>query len=293
VGIETPERGDDSAARDPQEAARVEVVAWYPLRRRGARGTVPGGVAGPRERRFGVLTIDRETPVAEIVTTAPATARVFERHRIDYCCAGDRPLSRAAEERGIALDVLMEEIQAAVAAPPSAPEDAAGMGIGALVDLILERHHRYVWAEWPRVEELAAKVEKAHGASHPGVVPALARLVRRMGHEIRAHLEKEEQILFPALKDLDAGRALGLSCGVGGPISVMRWEHDEHAKAFETLHRLTNDLTVPEGACPTWRALYDALGAFERDLHRHVHLENHVLFPKALARLSGGCGCEE
>ncbi len=231
-----------------------------------------------------------EQTVASVVATAPETSRVFERHGIDYCCGGKIPLQDACARRGVAPDLLLQELEAA-AGPGAAPQRVWGEGeMGELVDHILATHHAFVKREIPRLSALVDKVHRVHGDTHPDTLPELARTWHAWAQELALHLEKEEMVLFPALKNLAAGRPFTLHCGLEGPISMMEWEHDQHGLVLARLRALTGGYVPPPEACGSWRALWSGLEAFERDLHQHVHLENNVLFPMARARQAPAVG---
>lgn len=222
--------------------------------------------------------------VGSVVAQAPETSRVFERHGIDYCCGGRMALAEACTQRGVAPEALLQELERTVGTRSAATRTWGPADMAGLVEHILSTHHVFVKAEIPRLSALMDKVERVHGAQHPDTIPVMARLWRALAQELFAHLGKEEEVLFPALKELAAGRKPGLHCGVEGPVSVMQMEHDQHGVVLARLRSLSGGYVPPAEACGSWRALYNGLEAFERDLHQHVHLENNVLFPMALER---------
>lgn len=232
---------------------------------------------------------DLKQEVASVVAAAPRTSRVFEKHGIDYCCGGKIPLAKACADRGVNETALLAELEAAVA--EGAPEqDWSKEPLGAVLDHVLSTHHAFVKREIPRLVALMDKVYRVHGANHPESIPEMWRIWKRISFELEQHLMKEEEILFPMIRQLEAtGSAHGHCGGVEGPIRVMEWEHDEHGKAFARLRELAHGYVPPADACGSWRALWSGLDEFEKDLHRHVHLENHVVFPRA-TELSGPCG---
>jgi regulator of cell morphogenesis and NO signaling len=226
--------------------------------------------------------------VSSVVAAAPRTSRVFERLGIDYCCGGKTPLEKACAAKGLDPQRVLSELEAAVAAP-SSERDWTNESASALVEHVLSTHHVFVKRELPRLVALMDKVNRVHGLTHLDSIPEMARIWTRLAFEVEQHLTKEEEILFPMILALDQGRASSGHCGgVGVPIRVMEWEHEEHGKAFARLRVLANDYVPPPDACGSWRALWSGLDEFEKDLHMHVHLENNVLFPKARA-LAGDC----
>ena len=222
------------------------------------------------------------TEVASIVTAAPRTARVFERHGIDYCCGGRVPLEEACAAKGLDAAAVLGEVEAA--AGQGAPErDLSQAGVPEVVQHILDVHHAYVKREIPRLDALMEKVVRVHGPHHPDLFPDVQRTWRRIAGDLEPHLAKEEEILFPLLVARAGGRPTrGPMMDPSMPIRVMEAEHEEVGEAYAHLREITHGFVPPEEACGSWRALWAGLEEFEEDLHRHIHLENHVLFPKAL-----------
>ncbi len=217
--------------------------------------------------------------VADIVLANPDAARVFEKHDIDYCCHGKRPLADACEHAGVDVALVQAELDELAGAPavPTAPE-----GITALVDHVVETHHEYLRRELPRLHELMGKVVAAHGAVHPELVD-VAQTLEAIEEDLLPHLDKEEHVLFPLAKALDADDAAPIGApSLLSPIRVMHAEHDEVGELLSTLRQRTNGYAAPDDACATWRTLYAGLAELEHDVHTHVHLENNVLFPKIL-----------
>ncbi len=210
--------------------------------------------------------------LADLATQNPGAARVFHRYRLDFCCGGRRPLEEACEAKGLDPDAVRAEIEEET----RAPDDVvwAERPLGALVEHILERYHAPLRPELERLVQMARKVEAVH-ADKASCPRGLAAHLARFQEDTLAHLEKEERILFPLITmDPDARPH--------APISVMMHEHTSHAANLARTRGLTTDLVPPDDACTTWRALYLGLEALERDLMDHIHLENNVLFPRAL-----------
>jgi len=218
------------------------------------------------------MSITPATSLAEIATTIPAAARVFERHRLDFCCGGARTLGDACAARHLDPVAVAAEISAAL--PLTDERRWDDEPLDALVAHIVERHHLYLRRELPRLVTMAAKVERVH-ADKPDRPAGLADHLREVAAAVESHLAKEEQVLFPMIVDGHGRRA-------GMPVRVMMQEHEDHGTALARTRALTADLVPPAGACATWRALYLGLAELEADLHRHIHLENNVLFPRAL-----------
>jgi len=212
--------------------------------------------------------ISPEQTVASVLEAHPGAARVFARHKIDFCCRGQRPIAEAAERASVPFATLVQEIESlAVGAPTVAPD----IETGALIELIIERHHRPLDEELPRLRALSLKVARVHGGPmHIAVADHFAALEA----ELVPHMLKEERVLFPLLSDHDARARM--------PITVMLEEHDLVGEILRELRVLTHDYAAPTEACGSWRALWEGLEALELDLHEHIHLENNVLFPRAL-----------
>ena len=240
--------------------------------------------------------IDPSTTVREIVGQYPRTRPVFEQAGIDYCCGGGCALADAASEQAVALDDLLARLTKAI----ESPHDEAKLGRDwsaadptDLVDHILDKHHTFMKAQLPRLAGLFDKVQRAHGEKHGDELASLRRVFDGLKAEIDEHLMKEEQILFPFIRELAAyepgrGDKPVSHCGtVQNPIRQMYAEHDNAAHALEKMRELTADYTLPADACPTFAALCDGLQAIETDLHEHIHLENNILFPRAVALEDG------
>ncbi len=218
--------------------------------------------------------------VADIVVANPAAAEVFERLGIDYCCGGQRQFAEACADAGVApTDVEAELAAIGTAAPAVAYDD-----VGGLIGHIVSSHHRYLRRELPRLADLMAKVQQAHGTAHPEVHRVAATL-SELTAELLPHLVKEEKVLFPlAIELLGAIAPTSFHCGsVLNPIRVMSHEHDRTGELLAALRHQTNGFLAAPDACPTWLALYQGLDVLEADVHAHVHLENNVLFPRIAA----------
>jgi regulator of cell morphogenesis and NO signaling len=214
------------------------------------------------------------TTLADLAVTYPAADRVFYRNGLDFCCGGRRPLADACAARGLdakALIADIEEESAAVADKRRWDEEP----LDALIKFIVDTYHHRLRETFPDLIRMAARVEDRH-ADKPECPRGLTTQLQLMHEAVLDHLEKEEQVLFPLI-------ASGRGQFAVGPAHVMEMEHDEHARNLGELRRLTNNMQPPENACITWRALYLGLQQFEEELMVHIHLENNVLFPRALA----------
>lgn len=219
-----------------------------------------------------------ERTVGEIVAENPSQARVFQSLAIDFCCQGGRTLREACERKGIAVDSVIEQLEAAAAEPSGPMENPAQLPPVALIEHILDKHHAYLRAELPRIHAMAERVAKVHGGHTPSLVEVYD-VFCEMADELASHMMKEEQILFPAIQAMVAGHAV---MPLDGPVACMLKEHDDAGQALARMRELTNGFTPPPEACNTYRALFAGLAELEEDLHRHIHLENAVLFPQAM-----------
>jgi len=242
-------------------------------RRQAADGTV--GVTTKQEPAMPALNAD--THVASIARRHPATIKVFQRHRIDFCCGGKRSLAAVCSELGLPAANVLAEVEAA-AAGPQAETDWSAQPLPALVGHIVFRYHETLRRDLPVLRELAVKVAARHGADVPALL-AVRALVDRLIGEMTSHMEKEEVVLFPLIVQLASGGRGPLP--IDGPVRAMEHEHDEVAAMLRSLRALTGDFTPPASACNSFRGLYQMLAELEADTHTHIHLENNVLFPRA------------
>jgi regulator of cell morphogenesis and NO signaling len=231
------------------------------------------------------MILTSERTVGQIAAENPAAARIFEKYGIDYCCGGGKSLAAACEGKEVSPDEVLAEVEQA--APAVDDRDWANAPLTELAEYIVAKHHAFLRAELPALDNRLAKVIEAHGANHGNSLRPLRDTFQAMQSELMSHMLKEEMILFPLIKRMEeaetAGGGLpGAHCGsVNNPIRVMEHEHDSAAAALREMRRVTAGYTLPPDACATYRALFEGLKALEADLHRHIHLENNILFPRA------------
>jgi regulator of cell morphogenesis and NO signaling len=225
------------------------------------------------------------TPVGQIVAAQPLLARVFERVGIDYCCGGKKTLAEACAGKGLDPATFAVVLEAAAQLPAAHPGiDAAAMSLRELADHIEQSHHAYLKDELPALVEKAERVAYKH-AWRDSRLPEVAATMRGLATEMFDHMAKEEKILFPIVRALERGEAGATDhCGtVANPIRMMEHEHDQAGAAVARLRELTDGFTPDADACNTHRAMLAGFAQLETDLHEHVHKENNVLFPRALA----------
>ena len=226
--------------------------------------------------------------VREIALEQPHSIRVFERFGIDYCCGGRKPLADACVEKQIAVDEVVAALEAAEKSAAPLPVDWSKVTLAGLIEHIVTTHHVYVKTELPRLAVLAQKVVNRHGDTQAHL-PAMQNLLAQLDEELIHHLGKEEHVLFPYVAKLEgallSGGAHPEACfgTIESPIAMMTSEHEAAGALLAEIRRLSDDFTTPVGACPTYNAYYAGLKEFEQDLHQHIHLENNMLFPRAIA----------
>ncbi len=212
------------------------------------------------------------TTLAEIAVTHPAASRVFHRHRLDFCCGGRRSLADACRERALDPQQILADIEAETVPPDAMRWDEAPLPD--LVSFIVSTYHQRLRDTLPDLVRMATRVEQRHG-DKPSCPRGLTEQLAAMHASVLDHLRKEEGIVFPLIVS-------GQGATAAAPVHVLELEHEHHREDLQGLRRLTADLTPPAEACTTWRALYVGLLELERDLMEHIHLENNVLFRRAL-----------
>lgn len=220
------------------------------------------------------------TTVAEIAANSLAAVRVFEKYGIDYCCGGKRPLDEACRLKGISSTLLRDELAAALETATTPETDWTQAPLGQLIDHIVDTHHAYLRRELPAIQARLDKVYRVYNQRFGPTLIGLPEAFAELRAELEPHLVKEEAILFPAIRALDGAQR---SSAIGNPIQVMEAEHEHAGRALESIRAITNGYSVPDHACNTYRALIIGLADLEKDLHLHIHLENNVLFPRAMA----------
>jgi regulator of cell morphogenesis and NO signaling len=234
------------------------------------------------------MTLTTTKTVRDYAIETPQTIPVFEKLGIDYCCGGNRPLDEACAAANLNLDQVLKQLEGAVAEPvrPSDRELRAG-SLAELIAHIVRTHHGFVRAQVPEIERLFEKVYTKHGVNHPELAK-MRNVFGDLGQELMMHMMKEENILFPYIERMEESvveREPILPPPFGtiqNPIRMMEHEHDNAGIAFRALREASQNFTPPADACTSFRALYTALENFEKDLHQHIHLENNVLFPRAV-----------
>lgn len=233
-------------------------------------------------------SITADMPVRDIVIDDHRSAAVLEKHGIDFCCGGARPFAAACQEAGADPAEVLQELASAGQAGGGPAPRFDSWDLDALIAYIEANHHAYVRRTIAAILPHAQKVAAKHGETHPEVVE-IAGVFEAVAQDMTHHMMKEEHILFPYIRDLAeqarAGRPASPSPfgTVRNPIRMMEMEHEAAGNAMRRIHTLSGNYTPPADACTTYRLSYEELREFELDLHQHVHLENNILHPKAIA----------
>ena len=231
-----------------------------------------------------------EQTLREIALTNPAATRVLEKLHLDYCCGGARTLRQACHDASLPLGDVIESLSAA--APPAGARDWRSQPLAVLTAHIRDTHHRYTRDEIDRLAALFQKVCGVHGERHPELLE-LRGIFIGLAQELSTHMMKEEMILFPYIERMEESIVAGdpvLPTPFGtvrNPVSMMLREHDDAGTALRALRRVSGEYNPPADACISFQALYRALADFEADLHQHIHLENNILFPRAIEMEAG------
>ena len=226
--------------------------------------------------------------LAQIVNNNHQAASVFEKYHLDFCCKGKRSLEQACSEQQLSISRVTEDLENVFATDNNSTViDFEKMNLPQLADYIVQTHHAFVKNEMPQILAYLQKVSSKHGERHPDLY-RIFQTFNAVKEEMEGHMKKEELILFPRIKEMqklidneNANFQLNITY-LQSPIAVMEQEHDHAGDLLNDIRILSNDYTPPQDACTTYRLSFAALKAFEMDLHQHVHLENNILFPKAI-----------
>jgi regulator of cell morphogenesis and NO signaling len=223
--------------------------------------------------------------IGEIVAQDFRTAAVFHRFGIDFCCGGKRSVMDACRTAAVEMRTVLDSLKA-LGPGTNAPDDVAHWSLNRLVAHIVDTHHAYIRSSAPTIEAYLEKLVKVHGARHPELA-RVAHVFAQMSRELIPHMMKEEHVLFPYIGELTRATPgaprLSPFGTVQNPIHMMEREHEEVGNEMRIIRELTNDFTPPADGCTTYRVCFAELQRFEEDLHRHVHLENNILFPKTVS----------
>ncbi len=225
--------------------------------------------------------------LAQIVNNNHRAASVFEKYHLDFCCKGKRTLQQACNEKDIKIEDVVADLKTTEqTSTDKVTIDYDRLSLAQLSEYIVMTHHSYVKKEMPQILSYLQKVASKHGDRHPEMLKVL-ELFAAVNEEMEQHMQKEEQVLFPRILEMEKWVAEGMEIRINhtyllAPINMMEQEHDHAGELLAEINKLTNNYIPPVDACTTFKLSFAALQAFEMDLHQHVHLENNILFPKAL-----------
>jgi regulator of cell morphogenesis and NO signaling len=219
-----------------------------------------------------------ERTVGELVAERPGRSRVFQAFKIDFCCQGARTLRESCERRGLATDAMVEQLEAELEDKSAPARNPAELPPHELAAYLVETHHALLRCELPRLHAMSERVAQVHGGHTPSLVE-MFHIFTRVEAELARHMMKEEQVLFPAVVAISQGEPTPGT--LDGPIACLIREHEALWAALARLRELSHGFQPPADACNTYRALFAGLHDLEKDVHRHIHLENAVLFPAA------------
>jgi regulator of cell morphogenesis and NO signaling len=234
------------------------------------------------------MNFSTETRVNEIALSNPGARRVLEDAGLDYCCGGGRSLQDACLHAGVTADEILKRLRQNIELAGPADAEWKNASLADFTRHIRERHHQYVRDTIPRVRALLAKIREKHAEKHPEI-EEIEKLFGDVAREMTAHMQKEEQILFPYIDSLERSATGNGSLEppffqtVRNPIQAMMQEHDSAGNLMKSIRETSSQYKAPADACTSYQATYKELRRFEEDLHLHVHLENNILFPRAVA----------
>lgn len=229
----------------------------------------------------------QEKTIGETVAQDYRTAAVFEKYGIDFCCQGNRNIFQACTEKNIDPAIVQNDLNAILSSNDSKATDYNSWPLDLLADYIEKKHHRYVDEKIPVIRQYLAKLCQVHGNNHPELFE-IAELFNDSASELTTHMKKEEFILFPFVRRMTSAQKANTPFGqppfgtVLNPVQMMMREHDAEGERFRKISKLSNNYAAPSDACNTYKVTYALLKEFEDDLHLHIHLENNILFPKAI-----------
>ncbi len=228
-----------------------------------------------------------ERTVGQLVAEDYRTAQVFRNYGLDFCCGGNKTIEEACAKKDVNPQLVRQALQDLGKSNTAENQNYNEWSLDFLVDYIVNNHHKFTRNKLPEIGIYSKKVAKVHGGRHEELKEIYYEFTM-LHTEIFTHLDKEERILFPYIKNLVEAEEKGIKPNkpdfgeAANPIAMMEEEHDEAGSSMAKIRELSNDFTPPEDACTTYRVLFKNLEGFEKDLHKHIHLENNILFPKAL-----------
>src|SRR6056297_3796055 len=233
------------------------------------------------------MNIKTENTLSQIVTQNLKAAEILESHNIDFCCGGDKTLGEACQEENITVETLKKELEEAIEGTDSESTMIKNMNASELSEYIVKRHHSYVRESIPQLKKYLEKICEVHGDNHPELFKVKEEF-NKAAEALKEHMNNEEQVLFPVVHEMvkakNKNRQIDAPCFgmLDNPINQMKKEHLNEGERFDKLAEITDHFKVPEDGCNTYALTYNQLGEFVSDLHRHIHLENNIIFPEAI-----------
>lgn len=234
------------------------------------------------------METNHNTTIGEIVASDFRTAAVFSKHGIDFCCKGQRSITEVCEKNNLNPDSLTQELKEVMHNKGGESIDYKSWPLDLLADYVEKKHHRYVEEKTPTLIQFLNKLCKVHGASHPELFE-ITELFTASAQDLAAHMKKEELILFPFIRKMAEAKLYNRDVAtphfgtVENPVEMMKHEHEVEGDRFRQIASLTDNYTPPEDACNTYKVTFAMLEEFEKDLHTHIHIENNIMFPRAIA----------
>lgn len=234
------------------------------------------------------MKITESNIVGELVAEDYRTASVFKSFGIDFCCKGNRSIREVCDKHEADIDALLDGLNKAVQTHTGNSPDFRSWPLDLLTDYVVKKHHRYLVDKTDEIMPFLSKVVRVHGGNHPELVE-IGELFTDSAAELSAHMHKEEQILFPFIKQLSHAKDHDITAerphfgSVENPVAMMKEEHLTEGERFRKIAELTDHYMPPRDACNTYKVTFALLKEFEADLHEHIHLENNILFPRAIA----------
>lgn len=225
-------------------------------------------------------TLNHKT-IGQIVADDYRAAALFKKAGIDFCCGGNKSIEVACSEKNVDTEKLRSELKELEFSAPGPQFDFKNWNLDFLSDYIVNTHHKYVMRTLPELVHYTQKIAQVHGENHAELIE-VASLFHEINRELLQHLKQEEEVLFPAIKEVMKNGTRGAKTTIAVEISRMNGEHEFAGGAMDKINEITYGYALPEDACNTYRVAFKLLEEFEDDLHTHVHLENNILFPKAI-----------
>ena len=233
------------------------------------------------------MHINNQSNIGKIVAENYKAASVFKQYGIDFCCNGNRTIESACRKKQIDEEQLLAELQEVIAHKGGGEIDFKSFPLDLLADYIEKTHHRYVEKKIIEITPYLNRIVQVHGEHHPELM-VVEQLFQQSAGELTAHMKKEELVLFPYIRRLVQSQLAGSSTTerplgtIAEVVARMEQEHEAEGERFRTISELTDNYNPPADACNTYRVTFSLLREFEEDLHRHIHLENNILFPSAI-----------